>query len=316
MNNTHFEEQIKLVLEDSEIDEKQAFLLFKDLWSLCRDQASKSNNSESFLKPLLSQFSKETYEMQTKIKTFSTFLKDVPLMIALGYWIKGILNMDEFWRKKYFQGIKNLLEMKVIHFVNYEGNNLTLEEFRKIGHQEIIENIRCAKEWSFFQKEEAVQSYLQFSHSLARDTLNFVPSGYDPDRNRTCNRFIQYEDFLEFVQHLSVRDALIAKLIYFGAPSIEEILSLKINAINSKKYLISFKKNEVVFPKHLIGDLVSYLQEKSDQRELMFTNVRGSEVERAHLNHAFSRASEKISSRKKITPGSLLKLKNEISSGV
>jgi hypothetical protein len=212
------------------------------------------------------------------------------------------------WRDKYVKGMEALIEKKLIPLVDADGNNVTLEKLRQEGHQEIIENIRCVSDWTPFEKEEILQCYIQFSHSLARYTFEYVPAGFDPDRRRAQTRIVKYEYFFDFVQQLSERDALIAKVLYFGATSIDETIALKKSALDEKSFTIQFDEKKVVFPKHLIKDLALHVKDKT-ANQLLFTNVRGAEVERAHLNQSFARACERIPRGIKITPGSLLRVK-------
>ncbi len=90
---------------------------------------------------------------------------------------------------------------------------------------------------------------------------------------------VKYEAFLDFVQKLPARDALIAKLLYFGAPSMDSVLSLKKDAVHAEKSSISFPERDVVFPKHLIKDLCLHMENRKKESDLVFTNVRGAEVE-------------------------------------
>jgi len=310
MKEGHLEELIQLDQIDLKLKQNhEGALRAKELWQHCTQKVT--GISGATLETLLKDFSKEAWEMQAKVKQFTSFLKEVPFVVAFGYWLKGISSMDGYWLEKYLKGCANLLKKELIPLVNSQGEILTLDEFRQIGHQKILEEIRCVSEWTLLEKEEAVQCYVQFSHSLARYTCNFISAGSDPDRNLVRRKKIKYETFLDFVQRLSERDSLIAKLLYFGVPSMESVLSLKKSAINPEESSVSLSEGEVVLPKHLIKDLITHIQHKKDKQDLVFTNVRGAEVERAHLNQSFSRACEKMSTHTKITPGILLRLENE-----
>lgn len=302
---------MKEELLDANLKDHKPIVFSDELWVQCKRLALESASKDKSAEARVDQFSQKTSEMDLVTQRFMEYLRGVYLLDALGHWIKEISTMDPFWQEKYRKGMKSLLEKNLIPILNFQGEKMTLEEFQRIGHQTVLEKIRCIKEWSFIQKEEAVQCYIQYSHTLSRLTKNFISPGYDPDREKVRNRSIKYETFIEFVQHLSERDALIAKLLYFGAPSMEEVISLRKNAIVSEDSAIRFEEREVVFPKHVMQDLLSYILEKNDHQELVFTNVRGATVERAHLNHAFSRASEKVAAQMKVTPGGLLKLENE-----
>lgn len=257
------------------------------------------------------KLAKEVYETRTQIVQFNSFVREIPFLSAYGYWLQGISSMESFMLEACLKGSEFLEKNRLLPGINSEGTLLTLEEFKSIGHQKILEEIRCVSGCSTADKECAIRSYLMFSSSLARDTCNFIPSGFDPDRNLVRRKKIKYDEFFEFIQKLSNRDALIAKLLYFGAPSIESVLSLQFTAINVEKVSVSFPEGEVVFPKHLIKELLSSIQNRKEKHDLVFANLRGTEVERAHLNQSFSRASQKSIIATKITPGNLLRFENE-----
>jgi len=96
-----------------------------------------------------------------------------------------------------------------------------------------------------------------------------------------------------------------AKLLYFGAPTMDEVLNLRVSQVDLKKGMVRFNKFSVRYPKHVMLELKGYLTKK-DKAELIFVNLRGEIVERTHLNNCFNRASRKISSTKRITPKMLL----------
>jgi hypothetical protein len=233
----------------------------------------------------------------------------MPIAVAIGEWMRS-LALDLSWGEKYLPKMLQLLQKNVIPF-RCDGEFATLDYLMQRGHQEILENIRCVDGWSIIEKEGVVQAYIQFSRSLNRQTYNLIPQGFDPDRDRARNKAIRYDHFIEFVQHLPYRDSLIAKLLYFGAPSIEETLSIKRVAIDFTNFLISFEKGPINFPRHVIWSLKAYFADIDEKQELVFANLRGAEVDRAHLNQSFARACDKMSARVKITPGSLLRLENE-----
>lgn len=310
MKTLHLDEQIKLDQEDPHWEEfRKHDALFNTFMEKCKKQIS--NKDVKTLEPLLEKYTNETWKIRKSFNEFhSNFLRDIPFVVVLAHWIKGVVS-DRLWREQYVRGMGELLDKKLIPLVDVYGNNLTLETFRLKGHQDIIENIRCEKGWTLFEKEELVQCYIQFSYNLARYTFNYVPPGYDPDRRRCASRAIKYEFFFDFVQHLSERDGLIAKVLYFGAPSIEEMLTLNTAAIDRENFALRFPSKTVSYPKHLIYDLLTHVNQKSEKYDIVFTNLRGAEVERAHLNQSFARACEKMPKNIKITPGSLLKLKDE-----
>ncbi|HSX12652.1 MAG TPA: hypothetical protein VLF61_04095 [Rhabdochlamydiaceae bacterium] len=305
MKTVYLEDPLMLDQEESQRDE----LLFERFLEKCKERLSRE--SAAAIEPLLSRYTDETWKMRRSFNEFhSCFLTDIPLIVVLAHWVRGVIQ-DPMWKEKYVQGMQALIDKQLIPLVDAEGDCVTLETLRRTGHQEIIEAIRCVREWAPFEKEELVQCYVQFSHSLARYTFDYVLAGFDPDRKRTEQKIVKFEYFFDFVQQLSERDALIAKILYFGSPSIDETIALKKSALDEKSCTLQFEEKKVLFPRHLIQDLVLHVKEKSSA-QLLFTNVRGAEVERAHLNQSFARACERIPRSIKITPGSLLRNKTQL----
>ena len=305
----HIEEKFQLDQLDPKkrrgIDEEPAF---KSFWKVCLEKSPKKEQRQ--MAPFLSQYAERTWEAAKQFDEFHSFLKNVPLVVALRHWVEGVIQNPSVGEQGISE-IKKLLEYDLIPLSSSKGEPLTLEDVRSFGHQDIIENIRCVEGWTHSEKERLVNYYVRFSCDLARYTFDYVLPGFDPDRKIAESKSIPYEVFCTFIQFLSDRDALLSKLLYFGAPSIDEVLSLKVKAIDKKKRSIQFDEKEISFPKHLIQDLFLHAKENVSSKGLVFSNLRGEAVERAHLNQSFARASEKMPKDVKITPASLLRFKAE-----
>ena len=309
MKKKHIEEKFQLDQLDPKkrrgIDEDP---VFKSFWKVCLEKSPKQEQKQ--MTPFLSQYAEWTWETAKRFDEFHSFLKSVPLVVALRHWVEGVIQNPSVGEQGVSE-IKKLLEHDLIPLSSSRGDPLTLEDIRSVGHQEIIENIRCIEAWTHSEKERLVNYYVRFSCDLARYTFDYVLPGFDPDRKLAETKSIPYEVFYTFIQFLSDRDALICQLLYFGAPSIDEVLSLKVKAIDKKKYAIQFDDKEVSFPKHLIHDLSHHAKENANPKELVFSNLRGEAVERAHLNQSFARASDKLPKDVKITPASLVRFNND-----
>lgn len=181
----------------------------------------------------------------------------------------------------------------------------TLNDISPNDHQSIIEDIRCSSKLSIPEKEKAVEAYILFSQHLSRATCGLIMQGEDPDFQRTIKKVVWYKDFIKFVQLLPERDALIAKLLYFGAPTMDEVLNLRVDQIDSRKGLVKFKKFSVRYPKHVMLELKSLSAQKKKE-DLVFTNLHGQQVERTHLNNCFNRAARKLDGNIRMTPKMLL----------
>ena len=287
------------------LEKEPSFISF---WQVCMEKSSKVKDLKQIV-PLFSEYTEQTWNIRKIFNEFHAFLKDIPLVIALRHWVEGVIN-DPSVGEKGVAEIKKLLEYDLIPLNSSKGLPVTLYDIRMAGHQDIIENIRSIRAWTQAEKDMLVNCYIRFSCDLARYTFDYVLAGFDPDRKYAESRLIPYEIFYSFIQYLSKRDALLAKLLYFGAPSMEEVLSLKIKAIDEKSCSIEFNEKSEKFPKHLIQDLLVHVQENPNVKGLVFANGKGEQVERAHLNQSFARACERMPEGIKITPGSLLRFNN------
>ncbi len=283
---------------------------FNSFWDEVYDKISLTAAQKKTLKEQPAEFRLKTSEFDKVATEYHAFSKTVAIASAIRAWVEEMLAETQ-WKEHYANGFAKLYKKGIIPLFDAKGKFLTLEYFEQHGHQEILEAIRCVRDWNLFEREEIVRLYVQFSQSLSRVTRGLIPFAVDPDRERVKHKAVKYEAFVDFVTHLPERDALIAKLLYFGNLSIEEVLTLTPKAINSKTCSVVFENQTTVYPQHVILDIIQYIENKKKSQKILFTNLRGEIVDRSHLNQCFSRACEKMSRKIKITPGSLVKLEHE-----
>jgi integrase len=231
-------------------------------------------------------------------------LSQVPLVAEIANWLES-LDLPKEYISRYTESLLKLIDLKLLLLINKQGQLRTLNDISPNDHQSIIEDIRCSSKLSVPEKEKAVEAYILFSQHLSRATCGLIMQGEDPDFQRTIKKVVWYKDFIKFVQLLSERDALIAKLLYFGAPTMDEVLNLRVDQIDSRKGLVKFKKFSVRYPKHVMLELKSLSAQKKKE-DLVFTNLHGQQVERTHLNNCFNRAARKLDGNIRMTPKMLL----------
>lgn len=279
----------------------------KLFWEKYKNQISDDSQKSVDLEKKFSQYSALIGENQNIYSILKTILKDIPIGIAVRYWLNIFSSQSK--QKKASNQIVQLIERKILPVQNKNGQLLTLNYFQEQGEQEhkrIIEEIKCISDLSISEKEELVQCYIEFSHHLNQNTFGIISTAYDSDRFYASHKVVNYDDFTKFVQQLSERDALIAKLLYFGGPTVEEVLFLKYGQVDFTHCVINFSKQSIKYPKHLILELSNFSGKKK-KNDLVFLNYKGNQVVRTHLNHSFGRASKEINL--KITPRDLVKLK-------
>jgi len=243
-------------------------------------------------------------QLEGAIEAFRLMLGEIPLGAEIANWLER-LDLPNEYISKYTESTLNLIDLKLLSLTNRKGQLRTLNDVSPNDHRDTIEEIRCSSKLSTPEKEKAVEAYILFSQHLSRATCGLIMQGEDPDFQRTIKKVVWYKDFIKFVQLLPERDALIAKLLYFGAPTMDEVLSLRVDQIDSRKGLVKFKKFSVKYPKHVMLELKSSLGQKKKE-DLIFTNLHGQQVERTHLNNCFNRAARKLDGNTRITPKMLL----------
>lgn len=262
------------------------------------------------------QYGKILYEgrhnLEKAIKAFREDLCKIPLGAAIANWIEG-LDLPKEYILEYEVSMLRLIDLKLVPLTNEKGQQRTLNEMSSNDHEHIIEEIRCSPKLNTAEKEKLVEVYIVFSQYLSHMTCRLIVQGEDPDFQRTIQKVVKYNDYIQFVQLLPERDALIAKLLYFGAPTMDEVLILSVGQIDSKSNMVKYKKFSVKYPKHVMLDLKQYMAGKKKD-DLIFVNLRGAQVERTHLNNCFNRASRKLKGNKKITPKMLIE--SDIAKGV
>lgn len=270
---------------------------------------SESDKSKDF-ETRFSQYSALIEENQNIYALLKNLLKEIPIGIALRYWLNSVSSQSK--QKKISEQVVLLIERKILPVQNKNGQLVALNYFQEQGeeeHKRIIEEIRCISDLTLTVKEELVKCYIEFSQHLNQNTFGIIPIAYDPDRFYASHKAVELDDFAKFVHVLSERDALIAKLLYFGGPTVEDVLFLKYRQVNFNDYTINFSKQSIKYPKHLILELLNFSGKKK-KNDLFFLNYKGNQVTRTHLNHSFGRASQDINL--KITPRDLVRLKIDV----
>lgn len=132
-----------------------------------------------------------------------------------------------------------------------------------------------------------------------------MPFEDDPDRLKTSRRVLPLEVYRDFISQLSGRDALIAAILYFGGPSVSEVLGLQVSQIDFATNSIQFKDESIVYPHHVVKQLETSLQCKKPN-ELVFSSRSGEEVNRSRVFRNFKNASAKMAPPRDISPAILI----------
>lgn len=259
-----------------------------------------------FSKPKdIDRFEKDYNSFHKEIQSFEKIreshhnkLLKLPLNLLFIHWLKN-LNKKSFI-KKHSKNLMTLIEEKLI-----PASSAALETLVKKNVKNIYEKIRSDRKFTTLEKEglcNTFQEFLNHLEVLLKGSVNFSA---DPIQILTQNKKVSHVQFLRFIEPLSDRDQLIAKVLYYGEPALEETLELTHDKILFKQSAIQFRKEVTPYPWHVIQELKE-ISENKMAKDLVFTNQKGKQIERPHLNNCFERASQKLNGKARITPKDLL----------
>lgn len=124
-------------------------------------------------------------------------------------------------------------------------------------------------------------------------------------------KVLPIEDLEKLVSFLGYRDSTIAFLLYLGAPSLDEVLSLKISHITQNEDKIEYPSAVTFIPPRLMEIIVEKFLESKSEEDFVFLNRTGGKVNRSRVYKSFTIASEKANI-KKIGPAELIEHKKII----
>jgi hypothetical protein len=140
-------------------------------------------------------FSNEKHRLNEEVKKSVDVLSREPFLTAFLFWIKEIAT-----EPPERLAAKFLLENGFIGITDKEGHVWTLANAKLFDHRNVLEAIRCHREWSFSLRESLVKTYLNFMQWLWSATFGYINKLEDPDlwrsQGRLSNNFsVNFEIF-------------------------------------------------------------------------------------------------------------------------
>lgn len=204
--------------------------------------------------------------------------------------------------------------------------NWNLQVFSVLSSNAIIDQIKVKtiyikdkdqketnQEWSIRTKEARISCLLAFVRYLSRKTEGLITRAipnktglektFSPPSKKVKTEALsraQLYRFLEELEQINPRDALIAKLCLHGAKRINEVLSLEVYRIDFEKKQISFKQSKskltddftiINFEKEGAQALLQKLKEYIHTRKgLVFLTKNNKAVKKTQVDRNFSKA--------------------------
>ena len=268
------------------IKDSEERLVYDKLIETCLCSGSEKNaamlgNTKLELSYVFKDFHKQVDAFKGKIAC-------IPIAIFIAMWADHI-RKDKAYGVEHLKMICDLVEKKLMPLVE-------LRNFAKLDFSAILENIRSFEEWTISKREDAILLYTSFASWLSKETFGYIPEAVDLDRITSQKRQVPFETYINIISHLDLRERILAKMFYLGGNrGLEEVLSVKIEDIDSKKRLVHLEE-EVSYPRHLFDDIDDYIEGRKKGYVFM-----GRDGERISHTTSF-RALKKVVSDLKLDP--------------
>ncbi|MDB6081435.1 MAG: hypothetical protein JWO53_707, partial [Chlamydiia bacterium] len=201
----------------------------------------------------------ERVHLREVFKNIIEKIAEQPLLAAFIVWIKEIAFRDTGM----MNASKMLLESHYIGMTDDTGKVWTISNARGFDHRTVIDSIRCQREWSLQTRELVVYTYLSFLVWLSQETRGYIARVEDPDRERVKGRVLDYPLFIKFIDALSGREQLVAKLLYYGGRrTLDEVLSIQIEDVDFEKRAIHYPSEMVIYPMHVFSDIKVLIEKR------------------------------------------------------
>ena len=228
-------------------------------------------------------------------------------------WLSEIQNINTL--RNYRSGMGKLYEIGLIDLF------MTLQQFALINHNNIIDKIKTVSHWSECTRQTRAACYIAFTAFLNRRTNGMIKKALAKREGKLktfskvhhkvkTKAMIQPEWilFLEALQKINARDALIAKVILQGAKRVNEVLSLQTDQINWEENQITFiqsktgvqiKKTIITYPQSIMNALRECIGTRAGY---VFITSLGKPLRRLQLSNTFAKAGKKAEISHRITP--------------
>jgi hypothetical protein len=205
-------------------------------------------------------FQEERDSIHKKLTDFWKTTSQTELLVVFLDWLKEQRSYDLV-----MENAKILLENELIPFYDAKKVPIKLCSLTSEKLSKQIDAIRCQRKFPIYQREELVDTFVNFLRWLSIHTVSYMPEFEDPDKQRTDDRLISHDVFIRLLGLLDERCCIIAKLLYFGGNrTLEQVVSLDIQNVDFKHSRISMQGNWIDYPSHILDDLKTLVGERRE----------------------------------------------------
>ena len=239
--------------DQPEVKEGQAY---ERLLKACR--SFEPCQDEKTVNSLKLEFSKSSQDLKNKLSVFNDSIAELPLSFFIILW-GDLTRKDKIFGNRYVEMLSELVQARILPLVKNKTHPITLKGFLEKDSSQIIDNIRCYREWSITNREDVVLVYKAFSEWLSQETFGYISLPRDVDRIATSMRSISFDTYIKILSHMDLREQILAKIFYLGGHrALEDVISLKIEDVDFSRCVIRFSE-DISYPRHLFEDLKVYI---------------------------------------------------------
>ena len=250
-------------------------------------------------------------ERNTFLYWFRSDLKDQSLADLLIYWSDHVHPDDIKYRTVF-----RLLESNIIPKTFADGKLFTVDAFRHIKHLAVIDYIKGKDDWSELAKDELIKYYNEFLEWLNKISFNMFEADLPSFQMslRAIEQTLTYPDwryFIETLEQINKRDALIALLLLQGQKRVSQVITLTIDQVDFENCTVRYqsknKSESVKYEASCMKELQEYVRSTTQLRKknrTVFLTRTGKPITRLRLNYSFNKACTEAAI-KQISPDSL-----------
>ncbi|MBU2646376.1 site-specific integrase [bacterium] len=256
----------------------------------------------------------DTYDGSQSVKNDTIWKQLGTLSVgdALDMWFQTLRSLTE---ANYKSGFRQLI---ALNFVNRE---LTLQQFSLINHEAVVDEVKLIRQWSEATRQARAAAYISFTGFLQRRTQGIIHKAVTNKEgvNKTffkirdkvkTNALSQLETrmFIQEIEKINSRDALIAKLLLQGGKRKAEVLGLKTEQIDFVSQTITYTQSKtrgmekvtvINYPPHVMSDLKRYIGQRTG---LVFITRNGHRISPFQIDRNFLRAGRQAGIPFRVTP--------------
>lgn len=250
---------------------------------------------------------------------FQQELKQKPVLDLLIEWLDEIEERSPNTAKSYGFSMRRLAQIGIMPLYLPSGAKTTLEDFREILHEQVVDTIKRHLTWSEATKQARAACYISFTKWLGRLTEGWIREAkpqvsgvgrtFYKTRDKVSTQALSIQDcyrLLDAISKINTRDGLIAKAAFGGGSRISEILNAKLSSIDFSKNSITYqisknrgtlKEVSISYRAEFMLELQDYIKSTDQKRQNsshIFMTREGKPVVRQRMNDTFKQAAKNL----------------------